>query len=218
MKNNKYDKIKNIWLNVFPIVFLCLSIVLSFVNFVLIQLEFGDTYKYKNELRFTNMLNGNPQIIAFIGILLLIPCFFIVPKTIYKKRKNGDGLGIMFMPLGLLGIYHILSAIENDKDLEIGIIYGLLLFVISGLATFKKYIKYVNGICMIMILVGLFTLLAGFMPYCFNKTPFLVEYENGQRIAFTRYYYISYYIRDIFLLLSFGTFCDKISNKYAEMK
>ncbi|MDD6101810.1 MAG: hypothetical protein PUB67_01695 [Clostridiales bacterium] len=214
MKTINVEKIKKIWLNVFPFIFWLGAFVLSFTEYVVVQLDYNGTYKYKKKFGFTDLFSGNPQIIALLGVILMLVCLLVIPKTMLKKRKSGDGLGLMFMPLGLLGIFHILCTIENDKDLEIGIIFGVILFIVSALATFKKYIKYVNFLCIIMILAGFFTLLAGFMPYCFNKIPFLV----GEQVAFTKYFYVSYFSRDVFLLLSFGTFCDKISTKYSEIK
>ena len=90
----------------------------------------------------------------------------------------------------------------------------MAVYLNTGILFEESDLVFPMALGIIMILAGFFTLLAGFMPYCFNKIPFLV----GEQVAFTKYFYVSYFSRDVFLLLSFGTFCDRISTKYSEIK
>ncbi|MBP3237563.1 MAG: hypothetical protein J6M24_00540 [Lachnospiraceae bacterium] len=176
----------------------------------------GDWSTELENVGLTTLFDGNPNIIAIIGVLCMIPCLLIVPKSMLKERKNGDGLGLMFMPLGLLGIFDVMCTIENVKDTAIGIIFGVALFLISALATFRKTIKYVPVLCGIMIIVAIYNMIAKFMPYCFIATEKVVVSLNYDYVE-VRNYYLSYFIRDILIFAGFGSFSARIAAKYKEI-
>ncbi|MBQ8280850.1 MAG: hypothetical protein IJZ25_00410 [Lachnospiraceae bacterium] len=213
----KQNDVNGFYYKVLPILFAVLALVCSFVRYVLVKFESGDIVFFKHNLAFTTFFDGNPNIIAILACTTMFLCFLVIPKSMMKKRKSGDGLGAMFMPLGLLGIFEVLCTIENKKDLEVGIIFGVCLFLVSAVATFKKTISWVKPMCGFMIIVSLFLILAGLMPYCYNKVPFVLSYEEDGLLVST-YFYVSYFLRDIFLLMSFGIFSDKLTKIYNNME
>ena len=192
-KANRFEKPAKFWYFVMPYVFTGLAVLFSFLY-----------------------ITVNPNIIAILGVLLMVPCLLIIPISMLKKRKSGDGLGLLFMPLGLLGIFNVLCTIENKKDMTLGIIFGIALFVISALGTFKKTIKYVNLLCCIMMIVAVYCLLAGYMPYCFVDTQKIFVSENMDYVEVENYY-LSYFLRDISLLAGYGVFCARINVKYKKI-
>ncbi len=211
------SKGSSFWYNVMPWVFTVLSLIFSIVVCYVKRIDLNGKNDFYYYTQITSVFDGNPNVIALLGIILMIPCILIIPISMMKKRKSGDGLGLMFMPLGLLGIFVVLSTIENAKDHVLGISFGVVLFVISALGTFRKTIKYVNLLCIVMMIVALYFLLAGYMPYCYSKLPrYLLSYETLEYKT-GAYYYLSYFIRDLFLLAAYGVFSSKIARKYKEL-
>ena len=216
-KSEKYEKLRRFWYNVMPYVFTAGAIIFSLLYFEFVKKnENGDISSKIDKVGLTSLFDGNPNIVAILGVLCMIPCLLIIPKSILKERKNGDGLGLMFMPLGLLGIFIVMCTIENVKDEVLGITIGVALFVISALATFRKTIKYVSWLCIAMMFVAVYTLFAGYMPYCFVDTQKVLVNSNYDYVSLENYY-LSYFCRDIFILMAFGTFCARISAKYKEL-
>ena len=200
-----------------PYVFTAGAIVFSLLYMTLKRKSAnGDWSTSLENVGLTTFFDGNPNIIAIIGVLCMIPCLLIVPKSMLKERKNGDGLGLMFMPLGLLGIFDVLCTIENVKDTTIGIIFGVSLFLISALATFKKTIRFVPALCGIMMIVAVYNILAEFMPYCYVATQKVVVTADLDYVE-VKNYYLSYFIRDLCIFAAFGSFCARISAKYKEL-
>lgn len=221
-KDNSKNQVKsydvnNFYYKVLPIILAALALVCSFVRYVLSKFESGDIVFFKHNFAITTFFDGNPNIVAILSCATMFLCFLVVPKSMKKIRKSGDGLGVMFMPLGLLGIFEVLCTIENKKDLAVGIGFGVALFLISAIATFKKTVSWVMPMCVFMIIIAFFLILAGLMPYCYNKVPFILSYEEDGLLVST-YYYLSYFLRDVFLLLSFGIFSDKLTKIYKNME
>ncbi len=214
LEDGKYVRF---YYEVLPVILAVLACAASFIRFLLIKLDSGDVVNFKTDVSLTSFFDGNPNIVAILGCFSIFICFLVVPKSIKKTHESGDGLGAMFMPLGLLGIFTVMCTIENLKDMAIGITFGVVLFVISALATFKKTISYVMPLCLIMILVAFFLILAGLMPYCYNRIPFALQTDTHS-LAVMDYYYLSYFIRDILLLLSFGIFSDRLKRTYKKME
>lgn len=206
-----------IYYSVLPVVFAVLALGCSCIRFVLVKVNMEEQILYRYEIGITTLFDGNPNIIAILGCLSMLFCFLVIPKSMKKPHKSGDGLGAMFMPLGLLGIFVVMCTIENSKDMAIGICFGVILFLISALGTFKKTIAVVKPACLFMVLAALFLLLAGFMPYCYNKLPFIIQLDK-ETVGVSRYYYVSYFVRDLFLLLSYGIFADRIKSIYKTME
>ena len=216
MKIKDFDKKFNkFWYIYLPYILTVLAIVITCIDFEIRKYDYDAGYKFKTHLSFTNFLGGNPQIVAMLGMILMIPCLIIIPKSILKTRKSGDGLGLMFMPLGLLGIFQVLSAIENKKDMEIAIVLGVVLFVISATATFKKAMPVVGKLCLAMMFVFFFCFLADFMPYCYNTYPIYDE-KVSEAVTVCDIYF-SNFLRDLCILGAFGVFCDRITLKYKEL-
>lgn len=209
-------KAAKFYYEVLPVIFAVLALLCSLVRFILVRVDMEGKVLYRYEVGFTTFFDGNPNIIAILGCLSMLLCFLVIPKSMKKPHKSGDGLGTMFMPLGLLGIFVVLCTIENTKDMGIGICFGVLLFLVSALGTFRKTIGIVGPACMVMVLAALFLILAGFMPYCYNKLPFIIQISE-ETAGISSYYYISYFVRDIFLLLSYGIFADRLKRIYKTM-
>ncbi|MGN0164569.1 MAG: hypothetical protein ACI39R_00155 [Lachnospiraceae bacterium] len=207
MKTNK---------TVLPLVFAILSLICSFVRYILVKFESTDNVTFSHKVSLTSFFDGNPNIIAILACLSMILCIFLIPKSMVKPHKSGDGLGAMFMPLGLLAIFEAMCTIENVKDMSIGVFFAIALFLISALGTFKKTIYLVEPLCIFMILVAFFLILAGFMPYCYNVFPFAMNEQS--EIIVSRYYYLSYFIRDILLLISYGLLANNIKNNYKKIE
>ena len=148
---------------------------------------------------------GDPNIIAIVAVLSMLVCIIAVPFTALKVRKKGDGLGVMFMPLGLLGIFEIMIGLVDAKNMPWCVVLGIVLFVISAIGTFRKCIKFVDWICLGMMVVMLICLIANLMPYCFYDLD-VTNYWNIKR------YYVSYFIRDELLLASYAIVCGKIKH------
>ncbi len=199
-----------------PVIFAILGLCFSFFRYILVKLETSSKAYFKHQIDFTTFFDGNPNIIAILGCICMLGCFLIIPSSITKKRKSGDGLGLMFMPLGLLGIFQVLCTVENVKDLPVGVGFGIALFIISALGTFKAYMKYVPKLCYLAVFVAFFLLLAELMPYCYNKLPFAIPIGDDV-FAETSYFYISYFLRDVFLLLSYAIFADRLKRTYINM-
>jgi hypothetical protein len=159
-------------------------------------------------------LIGDPNVISIIGTACMILCLALVPKSMLKKREHGDGLGLMFMPLGLMCINNIMCALIYDNDVIIAIIFSVVCFVVSALATFKKTIRYVENSCLFLMIVAVFLFLASFGPYCYNDTLKYAIEDNSLVTWQVKQYYISYLIRDIFTFAAFGIFSSYISNTY----
>jgi hypothetical protein len=120
----------------------------------------------------------------------------------------------MFMPLGLMCINNIMCALIYDNDVIIAIIFSVVCFVVSALATFKKTIRYVENSCLFLMIVAVFLFLASFGPYCYNDTLKYAIEDNSLVTWHVKQYYISYLIRDIFTFAAFGIFSSYISNTY----
>jgi hypothetical protein len=120
----------------------------------------------------------------------------------------------MFMPLGLMCINNIMCALIYDNDVIIAIIFSVVCFVVSALATFKKTIRYVENSCLFLMIVAVFIFLASFGPYCYNDTLKYAIEDNSLVTWQVKQYYISYLIRDIFTFAAFGIFSSYISNTY----
>ena len=151
--------------------------------------------------------SGDPNILAILAVLSMFMCLIIIPKMVVKKREKGDGLGAMFMPLGLLGIFIALCAFVDAKDIAWGVVLGITLFVISALGTFKQTIKFTDWICFAMMVILLFCFIMGKMPYCF--------YHFAPSSFWTRdRYYVSYFIRDEALLAAYAILCSKVRRIY----
>ncbi len=159
-------------------------------------------------------LIGDPNVISIIGTACMILCLVLIPKSMLKKREHGDGLGLMFMPLGLMCINNIMCALIYDNDVIIAIIFSVVCFVVSALATFKKTIRYVENSCLFLMIVAVFLFLASFGPYCYNDTLKYAIEDNSLVTWQVKQYYISYLIRDIFTFAAFGIFSSYISNTY----
>ena len=210
------SKLSRFWYVYVPYLFAAGAVAFSLIRFLVKRVDNYGTKELYYDLSLTSFFDGNPNIIAILGAASMFLCLLIVPKSILKERKNGDGLGIMFIPLGFLGIFHVMSTIENVKDMGIGITFGVIAFVISALGTFRKTIKVVNPLCIAMMLAGLFCLLAGYMPYCYNKLPKFIDKETLN--VFTgEFYYVSYFFRDELLFAAYGIFAARITRKYREM-
>lgn len=197
---------------ILPFILALLALVCSLLRFILVKMEVNSEAVFRHEISLTSLFDGNPNLIAILGCLCMFLCIAFIPKLMLKKRKSGDGLGLMFMPLGLLGVFTVLSTIENKKDISIGILFGVVLFIISAIGTFKKAVKFVWPLCLIMIAVATFLILAGYMPYCYNQIPYVDE-QSGT-IMLGSYFYLNYYVRDILLLLSYGIFADRLTKIY----
>lgn len=209
-------KTDGFYYKVLPVILAFLALGFSFFRYILVKLEaYGKSY-YRHQLDFTTFFDGNPNIISILAVLCMLACFLVIPGSMMKKRKSGDGLGLMFMPLGLLGIFQVLCTVENVKDMPVGIGFGIVLFIISALGTFRAYIKYVPHLCIVMVFVAFFLLLAELMPYCYNKLPFAISIGEDT-FAETSYFYISYFLRDVFLLLSYSIFADRLNRIYINM-
>lgn len=147
---------------------------------------------------------GDPNLFAFIAVLSFFACLILVPNLMLKIRKKGDGLGLMFLPCGFLGIYIIMTAIESLLDIPLGVIVGLLLFWFSAMATFRKAMPYTEACGLALMLVLTFTFLASKIPYCYYRMDELNVYM----------YSLSYYIRDMLLLIAFTLFCGRLKTVY----
>lgn len=218
------SKFTTFYYSVLPLILAILATAISFIRIIIRKFEANGEIRYDNNVSITSLFDGNPNIVAILGCLCMILCVIVVPKSIKKVRKSGDGLGVMFMPLGLLGIFTVMCTIENIKDLAVGIGFGVLLFIISALGTFKKTIHLIMPLCIAMIFAALALLLMGYMPYCFNSLPYVVKLTdhvtNQEEFTLTvaKYYYLTYFIRDVLLLLSFGIFSDGIKRTYRKME
>lgn len=209
-------KTDGFYYKVLPVIFALLALGFSFFRYILVKLEATGKSYYRHQLDFTTFFDGNPNVIAILACLCMLACFLVIPGSMKKKRKSGDGLGLMFMPLGLLGIFQVLCTVENNKDLAVGIAFGIVLFIISALGTFRAYMKAVPPLCIVSIFAAFFLILADMMPYCYNKLPFVLDIGEDT-IAETSYFYISYFLRDVFLLLSYLIYADRLKRIYINM-
>lgn len=223
MKSNNSDKKNKIlaklsfaYFMVLPVVLTIVALAFTFIKFTIRKFEYSGGVKYWYDFGVTNIFAGSPQIIAFVAIIFMLACFFVIPKSMLKVRKSGDGLGLLFLPLGLLGIFEIMTAIESLKDLGIGIVFGLALFIVSALATFKKTIGIASKASAFMLVVALFLFFANFIPYCYNIAPVPIN-STPPEMGHNLYYSINTLIRDLCFISAFGIFCDRIAGKYKEI-
>lgn len=209
-------KLGRFWYFVVPYIFTVLSLAGSFIRFLVERIDNYGTEEWYYDLRLTSFFDGNPNIIAILGVISMFLCLLIIPKSMLKERKSGDGLGLMFIPLGFLGIFQVMCTIENVKDMVLGISFGVVLFIISALGTFKKTMKIVAPLCVVMMIAGLYCILAGYMPYCYSKLPKFIN-KNTLETFTGEFYYVSYFVRDEFLLAAYGIFAARLTKKYKEL-
>ncbi len=214
--NRKDERILYFIYNILPYILMVPILALSIVRVDIMKKTAESGIEYSKSVSITGLLNGDPNLFGLLGSITMILCFLVVPKQIKKYHKSGDGLGIMFMPLGLLCLFEVMSSIENKRMVEVGIVFGILLFVMSALGTFKKTIGIVNICCIIMAFAAIFLFLAGYSPYCYNSYSFYryseVTEQNEHVVA--GYYYLSYFIRDVLLIFTYGLFSERIKRSY----
>lgn len=210
------DRVSKFLYDILPYILMVPILALSIVRVDVMKKTAESGIEYSKSVSVTGLLNGDPNLFGFLASITMVLCFLIVPKSIKKYHKSGDGLGIMFMPLGLLCLFEVMSTIENKRMVEVGIVFGIMLFIVSALGTFKKTIGIVNICCIIMAFAAIFLFLAGYSPYCYNSYSFYryneVTEQNEHVVA--GYYYLSYFIRDVFLIFTYGLFSEKIKRSY----
>ncbi len=202
--------------NILPYILIIPVLFLSIVRIDIVKKTAESGIEYTKSIQMTGVINGDPNLFGLLAGISMILCFLVVPKTMKKIHKSGDGLGIMFMPLGLLCLFEVMSSIENKRMVEAGMIFGAALFIVSALGTFKKTIGIVNICCVIMAFVAIFLFLAGYSPYCYNSYSFYRYDETTElnEYVVAGYYYLGYFIRDVLLIFTYGLFSEKIKRIY----